>query len=327
MTVYQAKHLFVWITVPFFLCTAVFLVLRDPISGGRVNDEVQEPVSQAADSKDSGGWFSGWLFRSPQHKVHISDEYFQQQSPLQVQDSITMEIESEIAVLTNVMRTDPMHALNTLTSDSTIANVARVHSRDMAEQGISSDQSPGGLSFAERVSRDKPGLQGEARGNIFRLTKAKSFTPLEIAGEALLSWMNTSSKRSRLLWPDCSVMGVGVWRKGDDTYCITQVFFKPEVRFGPELEMSYRSGTVKINGEFVEKPDTSLITMSLVTPPGFFDIPRRLGYRPRKVIDLQPRWLGPTEFSVSLPCKTEGVYEMRFYDRGRIVAGHVFRVD
>lgn len=136
--------------------------------------------------------------------------------------------------------------LNLLAWNDTLATVARLHSRDMAENDFFAHQSPDGEGPTERgraegFSCEKTFDQYRTEGiaeNIYYTYPYSSYqttrrngeelrrydwkTEEDIAEEIVRGWMESPGHRRNLLDPRYDQEGLGIERAGDDRLYITQ---------------------------------------------------------------------------------------------------------
>jgi uncharacterized protein YkwD len=138
--------------------------------------------------------------------------------PGESQSSETAAIEQRIVERINAIRRE--HGLNALAPHSDLANVARGHSRHMAERRFFNHLAPDGTRPDQRVSEANIRFRTVGE-NIFRSTNVPD--PVELAIDG---WMASPGHRENILRDAFTHTGVGVWQKGDDYY-VTQKFMRP----------------------------------------------------------------------------------------------------
>jgi uncharacterized protein YkwD len=107
-----------------------------------------------------------------------------------------------------------------LGQDLAVAQVARLHSEAMRDEGFFGHTSKNGDGLRQRL--DKAGVQySGAAENL-----AEVFHRTNPAGLAHNQLMASASHRKNILSPKYRLAGVGVAKAGD-TYWITQIFIKP----------------------------------------------------------------------------------------------------
>lgn len=127
------------------------------------------------------------------------------------------EVERHAFDLLNARRASV--GLSPLVWDDNIAKVARLHSRNMAEQGFFSHKGSDGTMVDDRA--DMLGLgRWQAIGENIAFLKGFD-NPGEVAVE---KWMQSTSHRRNVLASNWRESAVGVAVTGDGTYYFTQVF-------------------------------------------------------------------------------------------------------
>ena len=136
--------------------------------------------------------------------------------------------------------------LDTLELDSELSNVARKHSEDMRDAGFFGHRSP------------RTGLSGdrlEAAG--YRAyAHAENLARNDSLGESQQSLMSSVGHRANMLKPDWTHVGVGVARRGDGEWFVTQLFVKKVV----DIAADTGAATLldRINAKRVEAGDAAL---------------------------------------------------------------------
>lgn len=102
-----------------------------------------------------------------------------------------------------------------------LGEVARGHSKDMAENGYFSHTAPGGQTLQDRYERY--GISCSRGGeNIYR-TSSTGIGPDALARNAVESWMNSAGHRENIMRNQFSEEGIGVYY-GEDYVYVTQDF-------------------------------------------------------------------------------------------------------
>lgn len=129
--------------------------------------------------------------------------------------------ELEIEVFELINRGRIAHGLQPLEWDEKIAEVARLHSRDMVENNFFSHQNLRGENPGDRLRRK--GINYPA-GEVLHQQSRFSFiippipkTQGHIAGDTVNGWMNSPGHRMIILGGSFSKIGVGVWDKDFST--------------------------------------------------------------------------------------------------------------
>jgi uncharacterized protein YkwD len=107
-----------------------------------------------------------------------------------------------------------------LGQESAVAQVARLHSEAMRDEGFFGHVSKSGDGLRQRL--DKAGVQYSGAAENLAEVNHRS-NPAQIAHSQLMA---SSSHRKNILNPKYRLAGVGVAKAGD-TYWITQIFIKP----------------------------------------------------------------------------------------------------
>jgi uncharacterized protein YkwD len=129
------------------------------------------------------------------------------------------EAEHEIHELVNERR--QQHDLSNLSYDEDLAEVAKYHSKDMAEEGYFAHQGPGIGGVKGRY--DKFGLECRTLGeNIFKINDSY-YEMSKVPREGVNSWMNSTGHREAILTGSFDRHGIGVYR-GEDAIYVTQNF-------------------------------------------------------------------------------------------------------
>lgn len=111
------------------------------------------------------------------------------------------------------------HGLSPLQGSDEVAQVAREHSRRMAEEKFFGHVDPAGRAFFDRLRGAGIDYRAAAE-NIFSSTNVPD--PVE---SAVKGWMGSPGHRANILRPEFNQTGVGIWREGD-TFYFTQVFLR-----------------------------------------------------------------------------------------------------
>jgi len=151
------------------------------------------------------------------------------------------DLEKSIHALIN--RERAAHGLSPLDWDEALTRIARGHSKDMADRGYFSHDSPEGRDFSYRYLRQgytcalrigNPIHTGAE--NIAFLSRYRSITMIngvaypdwntaeQIAVSVVQGWMNSPGHRKNILTPHWLNQGIGVFISTDDKVYITQNF-------------------------------------------------------------------------------------------------------
>lgn len=126
-------------------------------------------------------------------------------------DNKLRKLEIKAAEIINDIRNEK--GLSRLTFDSKAADVARAHSRDMAERDYFSHRGKDGRTPFKRI-RD---------GGVDYRAAAENIAINNSAGGAAKAWMNSKGHRTNILNGTYNRTGMGIWRKDGQLY-LTQVF-------------------------------------------------------------------------------------------------------
>jgi uncharacterized protein YkwD len=135
-----------------------------------------------------------------------------------------VEIESETSLESKAVRVindiRQQHHLEPLALDGKLANVARMHSRDMADRDYFAHESPAGESMGDRVTRTGIGFERVAE-NLQMSMGIRD--PVQTAAD---EWMKSPAHRTNILDPGFTHTGVGVAVTDAGAVYFTQVFIK-----------------------------------------------------------------------------------------------------
>lgn len=121
-------------------------------------------------------------------------------------------MENKIVELTNAERTK--RGLSPLTNDLEIAAVSRAHSKDMAERGYFSHETPDGVTPGDRMVMG--GIEFNARGENIAGNQSPELT--------MRAWMNSEGHRNNILGDKFKRIGVGIYPSKKYGYLFTQSF-------------------------------------------------------------------------------------------------------
>jgi len=173
------------------------------------------------------------------------------------------QVEKEIFDLVNETREE--HGLKPLIWVDELADVARSHSRDMAENNFFSHNSPTSGSPDDRAKA--AGLPGAAENIAAGYPDAQ---------EIFQAWMTSPDHRKNILDPDHRFIGVGYFQKDDSTdsyggrYC-TQNFVKGEIiLLQPAQESLVKTAHVSVKG-YSTDPNVQLTVYKLMDRETYSD--------------------------------------------------------
>jgi uncharacterized protein YkwD len=134
---------------------------------------------------------------------------------LPVHDDAAKLEEQAVAAVNEIRRE---HGLRPLAELALLAEVARAHSRDMAQRDYFQHASPEGRRAEDRVREQ--GIRYVKLGE--NIQKNRGFT--DPVARAVRSWMESRSHRETILTADFRETGVGVATTDDGTIYFTQLF-------------------------------------------------------------------------------------------------------
>ncbi|MCG8418049.1 MAG: CAP domain-containing protein [Proteobacteria bacterium] len=123
----------------------------------------------------------------------------------------------EKAIMDETNRYRGQARLTELSPDGVLADVARQHSRDMANREYFAHVDPDGKSHRWRVARGHRTLIGLTAENLDRQSTL-DVSDRDLARRIVAGWMERVRQRKNILAADLSHMGVGVFRHGDAVY-------------------------------------------------------------------------------------------------------------
>lgn len=156
--------------------------------------------------------------------------------------------------------------LKILEYEDKVAEIARAHSKNMAENNFFDHTDPNGLSPSERITKGFSELftAGSAENIAYNFGN----TDEEAATNLVTAWMNSPGHRANILNSGLTYIGVGAYIKGERIYA-TQNFIKPvavpvsdltkSVNYGDTLHLAFKfyPGVIDKNDltVFVKFPD------------------------------------------------------------------------
>ncbi|WP_338753873.1 CAP domain-containing protein [Bacillus sp. FJAT-52991] len=142
------------------------------------------------------------LKQRPYEMVYRGDLPSIPEPPSSVWAKIQTGNEQQILDLTNMIRV--RFELNELTWDSDVAEVARLHSKEMFEKQYFAHESPSTGDLGDRLTK----------ANIAFQTAGENIAANYIDGPAAVEgWLNSEDHRKALLEEEFALLGVGVYRK------------------------------------------------------------------------------------------------------------------
>lgn len=128
------------------------------------------------------------------------------------------EIEQQIHKLINRER----KARNQLTLDSRLVELARSHSRRMADAGFLSHDDPARGSLLARL--DRAGFRWTMIAENISYARNPKSTAGQLAGNAVRGWMNSAGHRSNILNSRFTRTGIGAAVNLREEIYVTQIF-------------------------------------------------------------------------------------------------------
>ena len=180
----------------------------------------------------------------PLKKITDIPKQIQNAKPINPKPTInTLELENKIHVLINQQRTN--NGLSSLTLDSKISDIARIHSKDMATRGFFDHENPEGMDptdrgieYGFRCEKVVGNLIYSGIGeNIFQnnlydrvwytngIPTSYEWNDMdELAQSTVNGWMESTGHRKNILTQIYDKEGIGVIVSSDDKVFITQDF-------------------------------------------------------------------------------------------------------
>lgn len=234
------------------------------------------------------------------------------------------EFERGVLELTNQRRSE--NGCTALAADPRLAELARRHSRNMAEQDFFAHTDPWGRSVDDRRREYYPQLLHLGMGeNLFTMENSRRiFTP----EDAMSSWMESPGHRANILKPEYTHLGVGIWVAGNKLWA-TQVFAIPLVLLGLDGNEEFRQGqTVRMECEYLSTRPVKDFAGMLRLPDSTAVVMNPDGSYYTGVCPLTPRWAKDNRFWLDLPfLYGPGEYELTLGWNGMCYQDlYVFRI-
>lgn len=137
--------------------------------------------------------------------------------------SYLYEVERKIFHFTNEAR--GRHGVPTLTWETSLRDVARMHSADMLGRNYFSHTGPDGRTLHDRINSRYPFALSMSGENIWSGTGHDSGDTSHLARLIVNNWLSSAGHRQNLLNPEFTDIGVGVAARGRDIRA-TQVFVR-----------------------------------------------------------------------------------------------------
>jgi uncharacterized protein YkwD len=234
-------------------------------------------------------------------------------------------IEKEIFNLVNAER--EKMGLNELRYDEKLADVARIHSRNMIEQDFFSHEDPERRGPQERVETYYPEIISRGFGENIGFTHGENEEA--VATNLMESWMGSPEHRANILSNQFSHIGVGVKQDGL-RYFATQKFITAVVRVPEDTAKEVEFGSeVTLQFEFAGTFDRDDLTVYSQFPnkSARYYISENQFYTGKA--PLTPEWIDEKTFSVTFKFdKGKGDYtfhfgqDEHFYPRGYTVVAN-----
>ncbi|MFN8577955.1 MAG: CAP domain-containing protein [Candidatus Sericytochromatia bacterium] len=201
--------------------------------------------------------------------------------------------------------------LNRLEYEDKIAEIARAHSANMAENNFFEHTDLQGLDHGDRISRGYPSLftSGSAENIAYNFGDTEE----EAALNLVTAWMNSEGHRRNILNSKMTYLGVGVYIKGERIYG-TQNFVTPVINLETDLSSPREYGkTSSVSFKFyngvINKNDLTVFVKFPDTQSKFY-LPDNSYFTGRG--KYYPQWLDDNRFSFSLTLdRGIGDYEIR----------------
>lgn len=134
-------------------------------------------------------------------------------------------IELERAIHDRINAERVRAGLGILTYNDTLAQVAALHSTDMAEENYFAHEDESGCTSSCRVT--KVGYDWRSVGeNLFLLKSSNRYSAEDASAIIVQGWMGSEGHRHNVLYDNFTQEGIGVVIKGDAIYA-TEVFARP----------------------------------------------------------------------------------------------------
>lgn len=219
------------------------------------------------------------------------------------------EFEDEIFRLTNYERRK--ERLPDLVYDNGLADVARIHSKNMASANFFDHKDKQGLTVGGRVHKYYPAMFATSVGENIAFFQVSNM--VFNASEVVTGWMNSPPHRAAILNPDFTHIGVGVVIRGEKLYA-TQNFAIPlYVQLNTLPKKVDQCHSYILEFQYMSSHDPTGMQATLDVPDPKREIPvgktrYRVGSEPRTI-----EWLDDTHFRVKLDFRFgKGKYMLRF---------------
>ncbi|MDY0150733.1 MAG: CAP domain-containing protein [Candidatus Cloacimonas sp.] len=206
------------------------------------------------------------------------------------------EFEKQVLQLTNAERVK--YNLQPLAYDEGLADLSRLHSRNMLNLGFFAHKDQFGDMVSERKNKYYPQLVVSSIGeNLARFYNTKKFfSPAEIVD----GWMNSPAHRENILHADYTHLGVGVVLSGE-TMLATQSFATPLVKLLTLLPKKFsRKQKYTLEFEYMSPNPASEFGAVLDLPDSEFRYQIDASRYTVGTIPLHILWIDPQHFSLEI---------------------------
>lgn len=195
-----------------------------------------------------------------------------------------------------------------------LADLALIHSRNMATHNFFSHTDHENLTPSGRKQKYHPGLLGGIGENI---AYGYGYTESTVADKLIQMWMNSPGHRANILRKNYSHMGVGIYRNGNRYYA-TQVFGTLVARLSDKLPATVPFGSeLKIRFSFLGMFPKEKLTVFVHFPDRNARFYTKSGSFYTGVGPHEPEWDGEN-FSITIKFnKGRGPYRITMGSRGR----------
>lgn len=307
----KLRKIITLLSLIYFIGIFIFLITRDPIerSLGYRRPKSPKPLIKPTTTAKIPFNFnlpsSYWKSQlTPEKEVKFSD------------------IESEIIRLSNEFR--KKNGLKELYEDENLNNVARYHSKDMANKSYFSYISPDGMTPQMRKEKLYSALYGGIGENIFKVENYQNATPDRVALLAFNNWINSSGPRDNIINAEYTHIGVGVVLE-NNFYYITQNLVTAIAKFEQNLPETINvSSPLFFRGQMLTDEDKSKIEFLLTRPRS--TISKFYGFQKSNYEQIQPTWIDDRRFECKVDFEKGGIYKLIIAVSGKMYDGHPIQV-
>lgn len=191
--------------------------------------------------------------------------------------------------------------LNKLEYEAKVGDIARDHSKNMAENNFFDHVNLQGLSPSDRISKNYPTLL--TFGSAENIASNFGDTDEEAATNLIKAWMNSEGHRKNILNSNFTYIGVGVYIKDKKIYA-TQNFIKPLAVLESTLNTNLRLGETitPIFKFYTGSIDKNNLTIFVKFPDSNskFYLPNNSYFIGQG--KYSPQWLDTSRFTVPITC-------------------------